>query len=184
MVSTHWNLVVDLLNFWNFQFSAYFLSNMILQCMTIYLYWEKPVWLWCQYWIWPNIAANTKSPGVSQNHEKSSYQTNCHVFINTVIKKYPLIWDIGEQKAILTMHRIICLVNSNSIMVFYESAACVYSRAFSSFQRFTYNASLSWLLSIGMYHTANSQLWAIIFVCFFYVGCPIYFWYKKCKQCK
>ena len=67
-----------------FQFSAYFLSNMILQCMTIYLYGEKPVWLWCQYWIRPNIAANTKNPGVSQNHEKSSYRINCRVFIITV----------------------------------------------------------------------------------------------------
>ena len=31
-----------------FQFSAYFQSSMILQCMTSCLYWEKPVWLWCQ----------------------------------------------------------------------------------------------------------------------------------------
>ena len=85
-----------------FQFSAYFLSNMILQCMTIYLYWEKPVWLWCQYWIRPNIAANTKNPGVSQNHEKSSYRTDYRVFIITIFKLhilafYDLFWFLNAN---------------------------------------------------------------------------------------
>jgi hypothetical protein len=70
-----------------FPFSVYFLSNMILQCMTMYLYWEKPVWLWCQCCIKPNIATNTKSPGVSRNHEKSFYRTNGRVFIITVFKE-------------------------------------------------------------------------------------------------
>ena len=67
-------------SFEHFQFSTNFLSDMILQCMTIYLYWEKPVWLWYQYWIRPNIAANTKNSVISQSHEKSSYRTNCKCF--------------------------------------------------------------------------------------------------------
>ena len=68
-----------------FPFSAYFLSNMILQCMTMYLWWEKPVWLWCQCCIKSNIAANTKNPGFSRNHEKSFYRIYCRVFIITVL---------------------------------------------------------------------------------------------------
>ena len=71
-----------------FPFSAYFLSNGFLQCMDIYLYWEKPDWLCCQYWIRPNIAASTRNPRVSRNHEKSSYRTNCQVFIITLFNPH------------------------------------------------------------------------------------------------
>ena len=74
-------LKTSIWSFEPFRFSTNFLSNMILQCMTIYLYWEKPVWLWYQYWIRPNIAANKKNSGISLNHEKSSYRTNCRIFI-------------------------------------------------------------------------------------------------------
>ena len=81
-------------SFEHFQFSTNFLSDMILQCMTIYLYWEKPVWLWCQYWIRPNIAVNTKNAKVSQNDEKSSYRTNCSIFIITV-------FNLNDSKLII-----------------------------------------------------------------------------------
>ena len=68
-----------------FPFSTYFLSNMILQCMTTYFSLKKANLVMLSVWIRPNIAANTKNPGVSRNHEKSFYRTNCRVFIITVL---------------------------------------------------------------------------------------------------
>ena len=56
-----------------FPFSTYFISNMILQCMTTYFSLKKANLVMLSVWIRPNIAANTKNPGVSRNHEKSFY---------------------------------------------------------------------------------------------------------------
>ena len=78
-----------------FPFSAYFLSNGFLQCMDIYLYWEKPDWSCCQYRIRPNIAASTRNPRVSRNHEKSSYRTNCRIFIITLSNSTLMYENVG-----------------------------------------------------------------------------------------
>ena len=89
-------------------FSAKFLSNGFWQCMDIYLYWEKPDWLCCQYWIMPNIAASTKNRRISRNHEKSSYQTNSRVFIIAVFT----FFSMASFDACLHQNALSLILNS------------------------------------------------------------------------
>ena len=72
-----------------FRFSSYFLSNIILQCVIIILYWGL---LWCQYWIRLNKTANFKNPGVSQKHHLG----NVHKWCPTIFNNFWLSWSIKD----------------------------------------------------------------------------------------
>ena len=79
---TRWNPMY--LTLWTFPISCLFPEHYDFAVWPFTCTEKKPAWLWCQYWIKPNIAANTKNSGVNRNYEKSSYRTNCHVWIITV----------------------------------------------------------------------------------------------------
>jgi len=59
--------------------------------------WEKASLVMLSVWIRPNIAANTKNPGVSRNHEKSFYRINSPVEMQSIKSRWGICQVITKS---------------------------------------------------------------------------------------